>query len=222
MQIRSRRLANLRKRLDEPVSWRQKRRLIEVLLAGVRVDTVEECGVNQNRVTVTYRFSQPDQRSVIRIPTQLKTVGDHVRKKRLGLKMLQKEVVEQLGVCQPSVFNWEANTSAPEIRYMPAVIRFLGYNPLPPKEDWASRLVQCRTVLGLTQKGIGPQDRRGPQHVSQVGTGRTGRTGRAGRAGRAGSPLAIMLVGQSDSLLASRRSSRAQQLAWRKARHVDT
>jgi hypothetical protein len=55
-------LANLRKRLDEPVSWEQKRRLIEVLVGGVRVETVEEGGVKQTRTTVTYRFSEPTSR----------------------------------------------------------------------------------------------------------------------------------------------------------------
>jgi hypothetical protein len=49
-------LANLRKRLDELVSWEQERRLIEVLVGGVRVDTIEECGVTRNPITVTYRF----------------------------------------------------------------------------------------------------------------------------------------------------------------------
>jgi hypothetical protein len=40
----------------------------------------------------------------IRIPTELNTVGDHIRLRRLGLKTLQREVVEQLGVCEPGVF----------------------------------------------------------------------------------------------------------------------
>jgi predicted transcriptional regulator len=35
---------------------------------------------------------------------------------------------------------------------MPAIMRFLGYNPLPPPDGWAERLVRCRTVLGLSQK----------------------------------------------------------------------
>ena len=51
-----------------------------------------------------------------------------------------------------SVFNWEANTSTPEIRYMPAIIRFLGYNPLPAATAWGDRLVRQRTSLGLSQK----------------------------------------------------------------------
>jgi transcriptional regulator with XRE-family HTH domain len=35
---------------------------------------------------------------------------------------------------------------------MPAIIRFLAYNPLPPADGWADRLVQCRTALGLSQR----------------------------------------------------------------------
>jgi hypothetical protein len=54
-------LTKLRKRLDEPISWEVKRRLIEVLVAAVLVDTVEGCGVKQAEITVTYRFCQPDQ-----------------------------------------------------------------------------------------------------------------------------------------------------------------
>jgi site-specific DNA recombinase len=157
-------LANLRKRLDEPVSWEQKRRLIEVLVSGVRVDTVETCGVKQSKITVTYRFSQLDQPMplalpqsystgrVVRIPTEPQTVGDHIRRRRLGQKLLQKDVAEQLGVDKTSVFNWEANASTPEIRYMPAIIGFLGYNPLPAATTLAGQLVRQRTSLGLSQK----------------------------------------------------------------------
>jgi len=36
-----------------------------------------------------------------------------------------------------SVFNWEAKTSQPDLKYMPAVTRFLGYNPLPAAKGWA-------------------------------------------------------------------------------------
>ena len=157
-------LAELRKRLDAPVCWKQKRRLIEVLVAGIRVDTVEECGAKQTRTTVTYRFSQPGQPMplvlpqsyntgrVVRILTELNTVGDHIRRKRLDLKMLQREVAEQIGVGETSVFKWEANTVSPGIRYMPAIIRFLGYNPLPPATGWGERLVRHRTSLGMTRE----------------------------------------------------------------------
>ena len=88
---------------------------------------------------------------VVRIPAELNTVGDHIRRKRLGLKMLQREVAERIGVGETSVFKWEANTSQPDLKYMPAVIRFLGYNPLSAAKGWGERLVRQRTSLGMTQ-----------------------------------------------------------------------
>ena len=49
-----------KRRPDEPVSWETERRLIEVLVAGVRVETVEEATGKRARITVSYCFSQPD------------------------------------------------------------------------------------------------------------------------------------------------------------------
>jgi hypothetical protein len=40
---------------------------------------------------------------------------------------------------------------------VPAIIDFLGYNPLPEADGWGGRLVRRRTTLGMTQKeGIRP------------------------------------------------------------------
>ena len=140
-----------------------KRKLVEVLVAGVHIDTVEECGVKQSRITVSYKFSEPDATlpillnqsygsgRVIRIPMQPQTVGDHIRRRRLGMKLLQREAAEQLGVDKASVFNWESNKGTPEIRFMPAIIRFLGYNPLPEAKTLAEQLVRHRTTLGLSR-----------------------------------------------------------------------
>jgi DNA-binding XRE family transcriptional regulator len=151
-------------------------------VVGVRVDTVEECGARQTRTTVTYRFSQPDQPMamvlpqsystgrVIRIPVKPQTVGDHIRKRRLSLKLFQKDVAEQLGVDSTSIPNWEANRSVPEIPYMPAIIRFLGYDPLPPANTLAQQLVRKRTSLGLFAGGIRQASWCGPQHAVEMGT----------------------------------------------------
>jgi len=157
-------LEKLRKRLDEPICWDLKRRLIEVLVAGGKVYTVECWGVKQCDITVTYRFSSPDQpiplvlpqsyntRSAIGMPTELRTVGDHLRRRRLVRKMLQKQVAEQIGVDTTSIHNWETAVTAPGFEYMPAIIRFLGYNPLPAGNSWGERLLRRRTTLGLSQE----------------------------------------------------------------------
>jgi site-specific DNA recombinase len=155
-------LDRLRQRLDQPISFDQKRRLIEILVAGIQVDTVEICGVKQAEVTVTYRFSEPDRPapvilphsysgSVIRIPLEPKTIGDHIRKKRLLSKLLQREVAEKIGVNKTSIHYWEVNSATPDLRYMPAIIQFLGYNPLPAANALGERLVRHRRSRGITQ-----------------------------------------------------------------------
>lgn len=98
-------------------------------------------------------------------------VGDHIR--RLGLKLLQRNLAEELGVDTTSVFNWEANTASPEIRYMPAIIRFLGYNPLPAADTWAERLVQGRTALGLSQKEAARRMEVDPSTLAKWEQGKT-------------------------------------------------
>ena len=68
------------------------------------------------------------------------------------MKLTQKDVAEAVGVDKCSLFNWEANISQPDLRYIPAVIEFLGYNPLPEANTLGERLVRHRTLRGLSQK----------------------------------------------------------------------
>jgi DNA-binding XRE family transcriptional regulator len=63
------------------------------------------------------------------------TLGEHVRKRRLKLRLTQKQAAERLGVNLWTVLNWEKDHTEPPIESMPAIIRFLGYSPLPGAED---------------------------------------------------------------------------------------
>ena len=72
-------LAVLRKRLDAPISWEVKRRIVEVLVAGIRIDTFEDCGVKQAKTTVTYRFSQPEQAMALMLSESYSGGGRVVR-----------------------------------------------------------------------------------------------------------------------------------------------
>src|SRR5215467_7944704 len=46
-------------------------------------------------------------------PKNLKTLGDHIRKKRLELGLLQKEVASRMGVDAESIYRWETNRASP-------------------------------------------------------------------------------------------------------------
>ena len=63
------------------------------------------------------------------IPKELRTLGDHLRKRRLELGLYQKEVAARLGVNEATVGNWEACSCAPSKRMRIRILGFLGYDP---------------------------------------------------------------------------------------------
>ena len=82
-------------------------------------------------------------------PKALLTIGDHIRKRRLDLGLFQRQVALQIGVAEASVWNWEKGGMKPKIRHLPAIISFLGYNPLPEPDNLSARLVWARSSQGL-------------------------------------------------------------------------
>ena len=53
-------LRGLGQRPDQPLTWELKRRLVESLVEGIRIETVGAGAERDSHVTVTYRFSVPD------------------------------------------------------------------------------------------------------------------------------------------------------------------
>lgn len=92
------------------------------------------------------------RRKPAKYPKQINSLGDHIRARRLDLKLLQKQVADQIGVHEMTITSWEGNATVPEVRYMPAIIQFLGYNPLPAASSLPERLVTARRELGLSQR----------------------------------------------------------------------
>lgn len=69
------------------------------------------------------------------------------------LSITQEEAAEQLGVNAWTVHNWETGQTKPEIRFIQALVAFLGYDPEPINEETlAGRLVAKRRLLGLSQR----------------------------------------------------------------------
>jgi len=64
-------------------------------------------------------------------PNELKSLGDHIRRRRLDLGLLQRQVAQQIGVDETTVYNWERNATSPSVRHFPAITQFLGYKSSP-------------------------------------------------------------------------------------------
>ncbi len=62
-------------------------------------------------------------------PKEPKTLGEHIRKRRIECHLLQTQLAEFLGVDRISVQNWERGIYEPSPRVIEKVIRFLGYDP---------------------------------------------------------------------------------------------
>lgn len=81
----------------------------------------------------------------------LATIGDHLRKRRLDLGLLQREVAERLGVDSCSITNWELKRTKPALHTLPGIVRFLGYTPWTGDGSIGERLLAFRRERGLSQ-----------------------------------------------------------------------
>jgi transcriptional regulator with XRE-family HTH domain len=87
-------------------------------------------------------------------PKELKTIGDHIRKRRLDLCLQQTQVALLICVDKTTIMNWEGGHRTPAIRYMPAIIRFLGYVPFSVGDSLPDRLKAYRRIRGLSRKRL--------------------------------------------------------------------
>lgn len=84
-------------------------------------------------------------------PETLETIGGHIRKRRIDLNLLQREVADIFDVDKTTEFNWEAGTATPNLRTWPAVLEFLGYDaPRPSGRTVGEKLRRHREGLGLS------------------------------------------------------------------------
>ncbi|HBG25590.1 MAG: hypothetical protein A2Y10_04940 [Planctomycetes bacterium GWF2_41_51] len=97
--------------------------------------------------TQIFAPSYPSSRPLI-------TLGDHVLKRRLDLKLDRQQTAEMIGTDKLSIANWEHNRSGPRPRYIPKIIDFLGYTPkdLFTPNTFGEEIRVYRQIHGLTQK----------------------------------------------------------------------
>ena len=63
------------------------------------------------------------------MPQVLRTLGDHLRKHRFELRLMQREVAQQLGVPASTYPSWEDSLRMPKARNRRKIIKYLGYDP---------------------------------------------------------------------------------------------
>jgi transcriptional regulator with XRE-family HTH domain len=87
-------------------------------------------------------------------PKKLRTLGDHLRKRRLDMGLRQRDVAGELEATVNTIMNWELGHSEPALRFIPGIVRFLGYDPVTKRAaSWplSGRLKTYRQARGLSQ-----------------------------------------------------------------------
>jgi transcriptional regulator with XRE-family HTH domain len=82
-------------------------------------------------------------------PLHCATVADHLRKRRLDLKLTKLEAGRRLGIGPWTYTRWERSEITIEVHYYPRIISFLGYNPLPEPASFEEAVLRERTSRGL-------------------------------------------------------------------------
>jgi DNA-binding transcriptional regulator YiaG len=89
------------------------------------------------------------------IPQILKTWGDHILKRRLELKLFQRELAQILGVNETSIYDWEKHRTDPMMHLIPRITQFLGYTPpLFTRQTTGQKIVAFRHIRGMSQRAL--------------------------------------------------------------------
>jgi transcriptional regulator with XRE-family HTH domain len=78
------------------------------------------------------------------------TLGEHLKKRRRELGLLQWEAAKRMGIDRWTYLNWEKGKTQPVAAQFRPVVAFLGYDPSPVPETLAERLQAKRRALGVT------------------------------------------------------------------------
>ncbi len=84
-------------------------------------------------------------------------IGDHIQLRRSERKLPQRDVANQIGVSSVTIGNWEKNSTDPPVEFMPAIMAFLGYDPMPAPTTLAERMRAYRHRFGLSIKAAAPR-----------------------------------------------------------------
>jgi transcriptional regulator with XRE-family HTH domain len=79
-----------------------------------------------------------------------RALGEHLKKRRRQLGLLQREAAERMGVSAETISDWEMDKTEPVASQFRPVVAFLGYDPMPGPSTLAERLQAKRRALGVT------------------------------------------------------------------------
>ena len=118
---------------------------------------------------LTLRASKPKDTDYPHDPI---TLGQHIKKRRMDLRLLQREIGAKIGVDACTVWNWENDRAEPEFRFLPAILDFLGYDPRTKPTSIGGHLLAYRLARGWARPRLAAELRVDPSTLAGWETGK--------------------------------------------------
>jgi DNA-binding XRE family transcriptional regulator len=125
----------------------------------IRILFPDDCKTRRGRVALP--FSE-HRKTVKRTPfgdkyvKEPKTLGEHLRNRRIEKHLLQKDVAKSFNVSEDCVTYWENDRSKPQVQFYPKIISFLGFNPfMVDVSTLGGKIKAYRYKEGLSHKTLG-------------------------------------------------------------------
>ncbi|MEO6244762.1 MAG: helix-turn-helix transcriptional regulator, partial [Opitutaceae bacterium] len=90
----------------------------------------------------------------------------------MDLHLFQKDAARQIGAGMQALINWEKGRSEPEVRFIPGIIAFLGYDPRPKPGTLGERLIAFRVAKGWARPRLAKDLRVDPSTLARWETGK--------------------------------------------------
>jgi len=105
---------------------------------------------------LTLKAKKPVSRE--KYPDFCRTWGNHIKSRRLDLKLTKRQLSVKFHVDDTTIYLWERNKVRPSLSQIPKIIEFLGYDPFEKKADnLAERIKDFRRIRGLSRKNLAEQ-----------------------------------------------------------------
>jgi DNA-binding XRE family transcriptional regulator len=93
-------------------------------------DLLELLGIRERQV----RHTRSDQTRLYKrirtpVPKSPTTLGQHIHRKRLNERLIQRQLADQLGVLRATLGAWEADHYQPEGKIRAKITAWLGFDP---------------------------------------------------------------------------------------------
>lgn len=83
-----------------------------------------------------------------------RSIGEHIKKRRMDLKLLQREAADRMGISPTTLCYWESSGRRPEAHHLRAVHAFLGLDPYPAPDSMMTRLAAFRNRNAMSAEDL--------------------------------------------------------------------